>query len=89
MVYHLREQRVKWMYLFEFLFFASICAAFVALVPMKARAEESQWRQSKRVETKLTLLTSTGEQSIEVEGTGQGELSHVFQWSEQITSETD
>ncbi|MBM4318043.1 MAG: hypothetical protein FJ116_11265 [Deltaproteobacteria bacterium] len=89
MIYHPREQSVRWMYLCEFLFFATICAAFVALVPMKARAEQSQLRQSKSREPKMTLLNLIGEQPIAVKGVGQSEFSYVFQWSEQITSEAD
>jgi hypothetical protein len=86
---HLWSRRLKVMQLLESIFFMVIIAAFVLVIPMKARRTESQKEDDKKSIYFASQRFTTGERQVESESLSSEKWNQVFEWSDQLSIETD
>ena len=89
MIYQHRGQKFTWNQLLEAVFFATIVAAFVLLIPMKARAEEEKLQNRRGAERVGTHKLQTGERLLDGDELVLDKFRAVYDWSEQINSVID
>jgi len=86
---HLWSRRLKVVQLLESIFFTVIIAAFVLVIPMKARRTESQKEDDKKSIYFASQRFTTGERQVESESLSSEKWNQVFEWSDQLSIETD
>ncbi|MFM8315755.1 MAG: hypothetical protein ACKOA8_15860 [Deltaproteobacteria bacterium] len=87
--YQANGSRGKWIQLLEVLFFVIVTAAFVLLIPMKARAGEKKFHEKQVRGQQIIGLNETGEKKFEGDSISEEELAKVLNWSYQIPLESD
>jgi hypothetical protein len=75
--------------LLEAIFFSVIIGAFIMLIPMKSKRIESQKRLTKSSMAFASQGFRTGERQVESESLSPEKWSQVFEWSDQLSIETD